>query len=74
MIDCQNCTDDKKCILHIEKSDYQRDFHKVGFLNEFYEELFNYVVDFEEIKKYIDYKPQDDEEELKSCLSKYFEN
>lgn len=74
MTDCQNCTDDKKCILHIEKSDYQTDFHKVRFLNEFYEGLFNYVVDFEEIKKYIDYKPQDDEEELKSCLSKYFEN
>ncbi|MDK2065332.1 pentapeptide repeat-containing protein [Aliarcobacter butzleri] len=53
MTDCQNCTDDKKCILHIEKSDYQTDFHKVGFLNEFYEGLFNYVVDFEEIRDFL---------------------
>ncbi|MFY4787049.1 pentapeptide repeat-containing protein [Aliarcobacter butzleri] len=53
MDNCNKCTDDKKCILHIEKSDYQTDFHKVGFLNEFYEGLFNYVVDFEEIRDFL---------------------
>ncbi len=78
MNSCKKCTDDKKCILHIKKSDYQTDFHKVGFLDAFYEELFNYVFDFEEINKYIEHQIEKDyiygEEELKCCLNKYFEN
>ncbi|MBD3829640.1 MAG: hypothetical protein IE890_04040, partial [Arcobacter sp.] len=43
-------------ILHIEKSDYRTDFGKVGFLDNFYEELFNYVIDYEEIKNYVKIK------------------
>lgn len=53
MNNCKKCTEVNKCILHVEKSNYQTDFHKVGFLNDFYEQLFEYIIDFEEIKKYL---------------------
>ncbi len=35
------------CILHCEKSNYAQDFHKLGFLNSFYEELIQYIVERE---------------------------
>ncbi len=43
---CKKCTDSEKCILHIEKSSYQEDFIKVGFLNSFYNELIEYIIKF----------------------------
>ncbi len=33
-----------KCILHCEKNEYSEDFHKVGFLNAFYNELIENIV------------------------------
>lgn len=56
MDDCQNCTPSKKCILHIEKSDYRIDFEERGFLNKFYKSLIDYIIDsnYEYIKNYID--------------------
>ncbi len=53
MDNCRKCKEDNKCILHIKKSNYSTDFNKVFFLNEFYEQLFEYIIDFEEIKKYL---------------------
>lgn len=54
MIDCKKCTDENKCILHCEKSTYGIDFREIGFLNNFYDELVQYIIDFigeEEIKQ-----------------------
>ena len=45
MIDCEKCTDENKCILHCEKSTYNIDFRKIGFLNKFYDELIQYIID-----------------------------
>jgi len=43
-----NCDNDAyeeqtKCILHCEKSEYSVDFHKIGFLKDFYDELIKYI-------------------------------
>ncbi len=46
MIDCEKCTDENKCILHCEKSTYNIDFRKIGFLNNFYDELIEYIINF----------------------------
>lgn len=46
MIDCKKCTDENKCILHCEKSTYNIDFRKIGFLNNFYDELIEYIINF----------------------------
>lgn len=74
MDDCQNCTPTKKCILHIEKSDYRTDFGKVGFLDNFYEELFSYVINYEEIKNCIKIKIDIDYSEEKNIKNeKFFE-
>ncbi len=45
MIDCEKCTNENKCILHCEKSTYNIDFRKIGFLNKFYDELIQYIID-----------------------------
>lgn len=44
MIDCKKCTDENKCILHCEKFTYDIDFRKIGFLNDFYDELIQYII------------------------------
>lgn len=48
---CKKCTDSKKCILHIEKSSYQEDWKKVAFLNNFYNELVNYVIEYFNVER-----------------------
>ncbi|MDN5107398.1 pentapeptide repeat-containing protein [Aliarcobacter butzleri] len=74
MDDCQNCTPTKKCILHIEKSDYRTDFGKRGFLDNFYEELFSYVINYEKIKNCIKIKIDIDySEETNIKSEKFFE-
>lgn len=35
---------ENKCILHCEKSTYNIDFRKIGFLNNFYDELIEYII------------------------------
>lgn len=35
-----------RCILHCQKGEYPDDWHRVGFLNSFYEELIEYIVNY----------------------------
>jgi uncharacterized protein YjbI with pentapeptide repeats len=43
---CKVCTDTNECILHIEKSSYQEDWRKSNFLDKFYDELIQYIIDY----------------------------
>lgn len=45
-----------KCVMHIEKSDNYHKDRNSRILNDFYNELFNYIFDYEKIKNYINEK------------------
>ena len=62
MCDLESYRDSDKCILHCEKHDYQEDRHNVGFLESFYKELVNFIID--SLKNIID----GDVENLKNYL------
>jgi hypothetical protein len=55
--------DSDRCILHCEKSNYQDDRHKIGFLETFYQKLIIYIID--SVKDFI----EGDTEALNKYLS-----
>ena len=55
MRECKLDKIESDCILYCKKLKYQTDWHKIGFLNDFYDELVKYVIEQVSLNSIIEY-------------------